>query len=220
MSELTEQALDLTASRLRMLDLLRRHIRDERVIEAFAAVPRELFVPRELRAAAYDDRALPIGEGQTISQPLMVALQVEAAEIEPTDRLLEVGTGSGYQAAVLGRLAREVVTVERIPSLLAQARDALRAAGSTNVTAEMAGDVLGAPARAPFDAIIVAAAGPHVPRVLLRQLAPGGRLVMPVGDRRDQQLVRATATPCGVSLERLGPCAFVPLIGAQAWDEA
>lgn len=218
MSELTERGVDVPASRLRMLELLRRHIRDERVIEAFASVDRELFVPRDLRAAAYDDGALPIGDGQTISQPLMVALQVAAAQIVPTDRVLEVGTGSGYQAAILSRLAMEVVTVERVPRFLARARAALDAANISNVSVGAAGDVLGAPARGPFDAVIVAAGGPHVPRALLGQLAPAGRLVMPVGSRREQQLVRATLLPHGLSLERLGPCAFVPLVGEQAWQ--
>jgi protein-L-isoaspartate(D-aspartate) O-methyltransferase len=147
----------------------------------------------------------------------MVALQVAAAEISPADRVLEVGTGSGYQATILGQLAAQVVTVEIVAVLLERAKGALSRAGATNVIAERAGEVLGAPARAPFDAIVVAAGGPHVPRSLLSQLARGGRLVMPVGSRTEQQLVRARLTTHGVSLERLGTCVFVPLIGEQAW---
>lgn len=203
-----------------MLGLLRAHVRDVRVLDAFAGVPREEFVPAEYRRAAYDDCALPIGAGQTISQPLMVAMQLEAAEIEPTDRVLEVGTGSGYQAALLSHLCADVVSVERVATLLSAARQRIDCLGIQHVRTKVAGSVLGAPAQAPYDAIVVAAGGPHVPRALLDQLAPGGRLVMPVGTRRQQHLVRARATSHGIALERLGPCAFVPLIGAEAWGEA
>ena len=202
-----------------MLDLLRRHVRDRRVLDAMATVPRERFVPPDLRSRAYDDSALPIGEGQTISQPLMVGLTLDAAGINPEDRALEVGTGSGYQAAVLSLLVREVVTVERLAPLRQQAEAILREMGYQNVTVEQAGDVLGCPARAPYDAIIVAAGAPHVPRPLLDQLAPGGRLVVPVGERRRQELVRATKTAHGVEVARLGACAFVPLIGKEAWED-
>jgi protein-L-isoaspartate(D-aspartate) O-methyltransferase len=204
--------------RERMLALLRRHVRDQRVMAAMASVPRERFVPAEMRHRAYDDSALPIGEGQTISQPLIVALMLDAAAIAPGDRVLEVGTGSGYQAALLSRLARAVVTVERIATLRERAETLLRAMGYANVTVEQAGDVLGWPARAPYDVIIVAAGAPHVPRPLIEQLAPGGRLVVPVGGRRGQELVRARKTPHGIEIARLGGCAFVPLIGREAWE--
>jgi protein-L-isoaspartate(D-aspartate) O-methyltransferase len=209
----------LTDARERMLALLRRHVGDERVLDAIARVPRERFVPEHLRLYAYDDRALPIGDGQTISQPLMVALMTEALAPQPGERVLEVGTGSGYQAAVLSHLAREVISVERVPSLCARARDVLAALGYGNVRVFLAGETLGRPEDAPYDAIIVTAGAPHVPPVLLDQLAAGGRLVLPVGDLRGQELVRARKTAHGVELVRLGPCGFVPLIGKDAWPE-
>jgi protein-L-isoaspartate(D-aspartate) O-methyltransferase len=209
----------LVTVRERMLALLRARVRDERVIAAMAAVPRERFVPDELRPRAYDDSPLPIGEGQTISQPLIVALMLEVLALQPHERLLEVGTGSGYQAAVASKLAREVVTVERLPHLLERAQEALVALGCANVEVRIAGDVLGVADRAPYDAIVVAACAPHVPRVLIDQLADGGRLVIPVGDLRKQELVCATKTACGIALAHYGPCGFVPLIGRDAWPE-
>jgi protein-L-isoaspartate(D-aspartate) O-methyltransferase len=200
-----------------MLALLRDVISDPRVIDAMAAVPRERFVPPELHRRAYDDNALPIGEGQTISQPLIVAMMTEALVLSPDDRVLEVGTGSGYQAAVLSRLAREVITVERLPLLLNGAQSRLKALGYENVHAYLAGETLGRYEDAPYDAILVAAGAPHVPRTLIAQLADGGRLVLPVGSRWSQELVRVTNTSHGVELARLGPCAFVPLVGNDAW---
>ena len=208
---------DLVSERERMLALLRARVREERVIAAMAAVPRERFVPEYLRSRAYEDCALPIGEGQTISQPLMVALMIEALELKPDDRVLEIGTGSGYEAAVLSHLVREATTVERIPELLARARAALRSLGCANVHAFVTGVELGRAEDAPYDAIVVSAGAPHVPRALLEQLADGGRLVVPVGDLRGQELVRAAKTPRGVELTRLGACGFVPLIGRDAW---
>jgi len=207
----------LAAERERMLALLRAHIRDERVVTAMALVPREVFVPADLRAYAYDDRALPIGEGQTISQPLIVGLMLDALQLQPDDRVLDVGTGSGYQAAVLSRLVHEVISVERIPALADRARQTLASLGFGNVHVHHAGDALGWPEDAPYDAIVVAASAPHVPRSLIDQLGEGGRMVLPVGERTQQQLVRVTRTAHGVTLERLGACAFVPLIAEEAW---
>jgi protein-L-isoaspartate(D-aspartate) O-methyltransferase len=209
----------LAVARARMVNLLRARIGDRRVIEAMAAVPRERFVPPHLRLLAYDDRALPIAADQTISQPTMVAIMLEAALLRPEDRALEIGTGSGYGAAVLSRLVRDVVTVERVPLLAEGARMLLRSLGYDNVEVCDAGEMLGWAERAPYDAIIVTAGAPHVPRSLLDQLADGGRLVLPVGTLRSQELVRATKTSHGVELTRLGECAFVPLIGEEAWDD-
>jgi protein-L-isoaspartate(D-aspartate) O-methyltransferase len=210
----------LAVARARMVNLLRMRIGDSRVIEAMASVPRERFVPPHLRLRAYDDCALPIAADQTISQPTMVAIMLEAALLRAEDHALEIGTGSGYGAAVLSRLVRDVVTVERVPLLAEGARTVLRALGYDNVEVCDAGEVLGWTERAPYDAIIVTAGAPHVPRSLLDQLADGGRLVLPVGTLRSQELVRATKTPHGVELARLGECAFVPLIGEEAWDDS
>ena len=210
----------IAAGRQQMLALLRERIDDSRVIDAMASVPREEFVPPEFRSRAYDDRALPIGEGQTISQPLMVALMVEALQLRGSDKVLEVGTGSGYAAAVLARLAREVVTVERVAPLLESARATLTRLRLNNVHAYLASEHLGRAEDAPYDAILVSAGAPHVPRALVDQLADDGRLVVPIGSRWEQDLVRAHKTPHGIDLTRLGPCAFVPLIGEEAWEGA
>jgi protein-L-isoaspartate(D-aspartate) O-methyltransferase len=192
-------------------------IGDRRVLAAMAAVPRERFVPPDLTPYAYFDQPLPIGEDQTISQPWIVAAMAQAARIAPGDRVLEVGAGSGYAAAVLARLAAEVVAVERLPALVAQAR--ARLADQPRV-AVVAGDgTLGWPARAPFDAVLVSAGGPAVPGALLTQLAEHGRLVMPVGDRHEQRLLRVTRIGERFVEDDLGGVRFVPLIGAQGWEE-
>ena len=211
-------APELAAARAAMLALVRRYVRDERVVQAMADVPRERFVPRELWRHAYDDRALGIGEGQTISQPLIVGLMTDALALQGDEVVLEIGTGSGYQAAVLSRLAREVVTVELVPVLRERAASILKELACNNVHVFAAGDVLGLPERAPYDAIIVTAGAPHVPRDLLDQLAERGRMVLPIGDLRQQELVRVTKTEHGTELERLGPCAFVPLLGRGGWS--
>ncbi|MFI5261511.1 MAG: protein-L-isoaspartate(D-aspartate) O-methyltransferase [Candidatus Limnocylindrales bacterium] len=193
--------------------LRRRGIRDPRVLEAFAAVPREAFVEAADEASAYEDRPLPIGAGQTISQPFVVALMIEALALRPTDRALEVGAGSGYAAAIMSRLAAEVYALERHPTLAAAAREHLRRLGYGNVTVGVADGRLGLPAAAPFDAVLVSAAGSSVPEALLTQLAPAGRLVMPVGGRYELRVERISRSAAGV-LERedLGGVVFVPLL--------
>jgi protein-L-isoaspartate(D-aspartate) O-methyltransferase len=197
---------------------LSREIADQRVLEAFRKVPRERFVPADLRPLAYSDRALPIGHGQTISQPLMVAIMLEQLALAGDEKVLDIGTGSGYQAALLAELAREVVTVERIPALLEQARRVLAELGYQNVIAVLAGETLGWPEGAPYDAIVVGAAGPRIPQALVSQLGERGRIVMPVGDLKGQDLMVLEKTPEGMSVTRKGGCRFVPLIGKEAFN--
>ena len=199
--------------------LARRGIRDERVLAAVAAVPRELFVPEELAHEAYADRALPIGRGQTISQPYMVATIAAALELRGDERVLDVGTGSGYQAAVLAELAAEVVSIERVPELAARARETLARAGYERVDVRVGDGTLGVPDRAPFDGIAVAAAAPAVPEALYEQLAPGGRVVVPVGTRNDQWLEVVTRGEHGPDRRRTVPCRFVPLLGSEGFDD-
>jgi protein-L-isoaspartate(D-aspartate) O-methyltransferase len=199
--------------------LRRRGIRDERVLAAMAAVPRELFVPEGERGRAYADSALPIGCGQTISQPYVVAAMCELLSLRGDERVLDVGTGSGYAAAVLAELAGSVVTVERVPELAERARAALTAAGYGEVEARVGDGSLGAPDLAPFDGIAVAAAVPGVPPALYAQLRDGGRLVLPRGARDAQLLVRVERTPAGPVETRSLPCRFVPLIGAEGFRE-
>lgn len=203
----------------RLLAHLRRDISDKRVLEAMGRVPREAFLPEASRHLAYEDIPLPIGEGQTISQPLIVALMVASLRLKPSDKVLEVGTGSGYQAAVLSLLTREVVSTERLASLATAAQERLAALGYRNVKVVMAGDTLGCPQEAPFDAIVVAAGAPRLPRMLLDQLSEGGPLVIPVGSRREQDLLLVEKTNDGYSVKSLGPCRFVPLVGPGAWDD-
>jgi protein-L-isoaspartate(D-aspartate) O-methyltransferase len=197
--------------------LRRRGISDPRVLAAMARVPRHLFVPESLRHLAYEDGALPIGEGQTISQPFIVATICSLLGLEGDERVLDVGTGSGYQAAVLAELAPEVVTVERVPELAQRAQETLARAAYGHVEVRVGDGSLGVPDRAPFDAIAVAAAAPAVPQPLYDQLAPGGRLVLPRGGRRGQELVLVERTDEGPR-ERLSvPCRFVPLLGAEGF---
>lgn len=198
-------------------DLAERGIRDARVLAAFGAVPREAFVATAEIDQAYADMPLPIGCGQTISQPYVVALTAQAMELGAGAHVLEVGTGSGYAAAILGRLARRVDTVERIAGLAAAAEATLARLGVANVFVHRGDGSLGWLAGAPFDAIAVAAAARLVPPALLAQLAVGGRLVMPVGTADDQQLVRITRTNAGYTQDELGVVRFVPLIGAEGW---
>jgi protein-L-isoaspartate(D-aspartate) O-methyltransferase len=196
-----------------------RDIRDERVLAAMERVPRELFVPEPLRDRAYDDAALPIAGGQTISQPYMVARIAEELALRGDERVLDVGTGSGYQAAVLAELAREVVTIERIPELAELARDNLAVAGYPHVEVHVGDGTLGVPERAPYRAIAVAAAAPELPRTLYEQLEPRGRLVVPVGGRRGQRLEVVVRSPEGPAVIRSVPCRFVPLLGEEGFGD-
>ena len=194
-----------------------RDIRDERVLAAMAKVPRELFVPEPLRERAYYDAALPIGSGQTISQPYMVARIAEELGLHGRERVLDVGTGSGYQAAVLAELADEVVTIERIPELAEEARRNLEAAGYGRVEVRVGDGTLGVPERAPYAGIAVAAAAPEMPRTLYEQLEPRGRLVVPVGGPRGQRLEVVVRSPEGPAVVRSVPCRFVPLLGEEGF---
>jgi len=203
-----------------MVRTVARVVRDERVLDAMRAVPRDEFVPPRMRRYAFEDHALPIGEGQTISQPLIVGMMTEAARLEGDEHVLEVGTGSGYQAAVLARLARDVVSVEIVAVLREQAAQTLARLGVTNVTVLPAGAELGAPEYGPFDAILVTAVAPSIPEALVRQLRVGGRMVLPVGKRAyDQELLVATRTADGIDTTSLGGVRFVPLRGAGGFDE-
>ena len=195
-----------------------RDIADERVLAAMERVPRELFVPEPDRARAYDDAALPIGAGQTISQPYMVARICEALALRGDERVLDVGTGSGYQAAVLAELAAEVHTIERLPVLAERAREALAAAGYERVHVHVGDGTLGLPEQAPFAAIAVAAAAPEVPPSLYDQLEIRGRIVIPVGGRAGQELQAVVRSPEGPAVARSVPCRFVPLVGAEGFD--
>ncbi len=203
-----------------------RGVRDAAVLAAVGAVPRHLFVPEALRGRAYDDAALPIGHGQNVSQPSTQARCLEALRLEAGDRVLEVGTGSGYQTALLAALVAQVFSVERVPDLRDRALVALRAAGVTNVSLLVGDGTLGWRDYAPFDAILVAAASPEVPRPLLEQLAPGGRILLPLGDRDHQVLTLLTASAAGspeggppaVTRTPLAGARFVPLLGTFGFD--
>lgn len=210
------RTLDYTAIRRRMADrIARRGIRDARVLDALRAVPREMFVDPINRSLAYEDRPLPIGAEQTISQPFIVALMLEAAEIAPENRLLEIGAGSGYAAALLGHMAQEVHTVERHESLATEAATRLCALGITHVHVHSGDGTQGWPDAAPYDAILVAAAAPSVPQSLIDQLAPSGRLIIPIGPAdAGQILMKYVRQPDGSVTNRdLGDVRFVPLVG-------
>jgi len=210
--------VDLERARQSLLNSLDHEIADNRVVEAMRRVPREAFVPQEQYHAAYDDRPLSIGFGQTISQPFIVALMVQALGLRGDKKVLELGTGSGYEAAILAELAQKVVTVECIPELAESARQVLDKLGYSNIEVHAAGKILGWPEGAPYDAIIVSAGAPTVPQVLLEQLTWNGRLVIPVGSRWQQELLRVTKLRKGNEIENLGGCYFVPLIGEGAWE--
>ena len=212
---------DIGRAKRQLFQALRQGIGDERVLQAMERVPRELFLSPEIRHLAYDDIPLPIGEGQTISQPFVVAMMTSALNLRPTDKVMELGTGSGYQAAILSLLTSQgkIITLERVPKLASAAQRLLQSLDYHNVDVRVASKFLGCQEEVPFDAIIVAAAAPKLPEVLLNQIKIGGRMVIPIGTLKEQELVRVLRTNEGPSLAMLGPCRFVPLIGEDAWPE-
>ena len=211
--------MDFEAIRAVLIIHLRSEIRDERVFAAMARIPRESFVPPEEQHLAYEDRPLPIGYDQTISQPLIIALMTEALELTGNEKVLEVGTGSGYQAAILAKLARLVITTERLPPLAEAAKRVLDSLGYTNIEVHLAEETLGWQKGAPYNAIMVTAGAPRVSADLLAQLAIGGRMVIPVGSRYVQELYKITKHRKKNIVENLGGCRFVSLIGKDAWEE-
>lgn len=196
-----------------------RGVTDPLVLEAMREIPREIFVDEALRARAFADSALPIGHGQTISQPFIVGRMTELLKVSRADRILEVGTGTGYQTALLARLGGKVFSIERIAPLAEKALANLRWLGFDNVEIRVGDGSTGWPEKAPFDRILVAAAAPRVPESLLAQLAPDGRMVLPVGDSRSQMLTVVVRTPGGFVEQRDTGCVFVPLIGEEGWEE-
>lgn len=199
--------------------LIPRGIRDKRVLAAMERVPRHLFVDASTMTNAYSDMALPIGEGQTISQPYMVAVMTELLELNGTERVLEVGTGSGYQAAVLAELSKDVFTIERIAALAERAKKKFQDLSYANIHCRVGDGSLGWPEEAPFDRIIITAGAPEIPKPLTEQLAEGGILVIPVGDLYSQMLLKSRKTGDNLSREYHTPCVFVPLIGQHAWNK-
>jgi len=211
--------MDFEAARARLVEHLSPEIKDQRVLAAMARIPRERFVPPESQHLAYEDRPLPIGLDQTISQPFIIALMTQALELTGKEKVLELGTGSGYQAAILAELARLVITVERLAPLAETAKKVLDSLGYTNIVVHLAKDTLGWPDEAPYDAIMVTAGAPRVSADLLAQLAIDGRLVIPVGSRYVQELYKITKRRRKNIVENLGGCCFVSLIGKDAWEE-
>lgn len=211
--------MDMEAARLRLMQQLAHEIKDRKVLDVISRVPRELFVPPGSQHSAYENIPLPIEMGQTISQPFIVALMTEALELEGTEKVLEVGTGSGYQTAILCEMARWVISVERHQRLLDKAQDILTVLSYTNVEFHLAEKALGWPKGAPYDAIVVTAGAPKVPQELVDQMTVGGRLVIPVGSRFEQDLIKVTKLKTGLASTNLGGCRFVPLIGESAWEE-
>ena len=196
-----------------------RGVKDERVLAAMRKIPRHLFIPGEARSAAYGDYPLPIGHGQTISQPYIVAMMTSLLQISAEDRVLEIGTGSGYQAAILGTLANEVISIERIAEVARLAQENLSAVGITNVRVIVGDGTRGYPERAPYEGVLITAATPSVPPPLIDQLAEGGRLVAPVGSRDLQELIRLTRRGNDLIREFFGGVVFVPLLGEHGWEQ-
>ena len=211
--------MDFEVARARLIEHLSTEIKDKQVLAAMSRIPRERFVPPEEQHLAYEDIPLPIGLDQTISQPFIVALMTEALELTGSEKVLELGTGSGYQVAILAELARLVVTVERLPPLAEVAKRVLDSLGYANIEVHLTEKALGWQAGAPYNAIIVTAGAPRVPATLLAQLAVDGRLVIPVGSRYVQELYKITKHRKKNTVQNLGGCRFVSLIGEDAWEE-
>ncbi|UCC60659.1 MAG: protein-L-isoaspartate(D-aspartate) O-methyltransferase [Dehalococcoidia bacterium] len=209
--------MDLESARARLIRQLAHEIKDKKVLDVMGRVPRELFVPLSSQHAAYENVPLPIDMGQTISQPLIVGVMTEALDLKGNEKVLEVGTGSGYQAAILAELARKVVSVERHRKLAEGARKVLSLLGYRNIEIHIAGEKIGWEKEALYDAIIVTAGAPSVPQDLVDQLAIGGRLVIPVGTPFEQDLIKVVRRKDGMEHINLGPCRFVPLIGEGGW---
>lgn len=198
--------------------LIPRGIKDERVLRAMRKVPRHLFVDESIQYKAYEDMALQVGEGQTISQPYMVAIMTELLALKGNEKVLEIGTGSGYQAAVLAELAKEVYTIERFEVLAQRAREIFRSLGYVNIYDKVGDGTLGWPEEAPFDRIMITAGTPRIPDLLIQQLSQGGIIVAPVGERFSQQLLKVKESEGRLSEEYHTPCVFVPLVGRYGWD--
>ena len=211
--------VQLEEAKRRLIDRLRKEVPDGGVIDAMEKVPREAFVPDDSRHLAYDDIPVPIGQGQTVSQPYIVALMVRGLELRRTDKVMEIGTGSGYQAAILAVLAQKVVTVERLDTLAEAAGKRLSSLGYANVEVVLADKRLGWERDAPYDAIVVAAGAPKLPHELMEQMAIGGRLVIPVGSLETQELMKVSRSADSYSVQTMGACRFVPLVGEGAWPE-
>jgi protein-L-isoaspartate(D-aspartate) O-methyltransferase len=214
--------MDFKAQRERMvkIQLAARGIADARVLDAMGRVPRHLFVDSSAQPEAYEDMALPIGEGQTISQPYMVAIMTELLELKGDEKVLEIGTGSGYQAAVLAELAREVYTIERIAALAEKAIERFRSLSYSNIYVKTGDGTLGWPEKSPFDRIVITAASPRIPDPLHAQLSEGGILLAPVGSRYSQELLKIKKTAERILEEYHTPCVFVPLLGEHGWKES
>jgi protein-L-isoaspartate(D-aspartate) O-methyltransferase len=211
---------EYTFPRERMIQRLREHykIRDEKVLEVMRNIPRHFFVPTALKSQTYGDNAVPIAEGQTLSQPYIVARMTELLELSGNEKVLEVGAGSGYQTSILSKLAGSIFAIERIPQLAAEAQERIKSLGLRNVTIRCSDGTIGWEIYSPFDAILIAAGSPDIPQPLIKQLRIGGKLVMPVGKTQElQTLVRVTKSENGTKIEDFGACSFVPLIGEHGW---
>jgi len=211
--------MDFKSTRAKLIESLDLEIKDKRVLAAMSRIPRECFIPENNRHLAYEDSPVPIGCEQTISQPFIIALMTEALELEGNETVLELGTGSGYQTAILAQLAAHIVTIERIPSLAESAKKVLQKLGYKNIEMHLAEETLGWQRKAPYDAIIVTAGAPGIPADLLAQLAVGGRMVIPVGSRFTQELRKIIKGRDKNTVINLGGCRFVSLIGKDAWND-